>query len=147
MAPFRHSIPVGFSDVDHAGIVYYPVFFHYFHLTLEAFFRHHLGARSYAKLMDEERVGFPSVSAQCDYKAPLRFGDTVDVEMSIDRLGARSITFHYQLYRRPDPERDGAEGTPVLAAEGTNTSAVIDMDAFRARAIPDSLRRLLEPLA
>lgn len=148
MTAFRHAIPIGFSDVDHAGIVYYPVFFHYFHLTLEAFFRERLGSRSYVKLLDEERVGFPAVSTQCEYKAPLRFGDIADVEMSIDRLGERSITFRFRVYRRPEPESNGAGvGTePVLAAEGSTTSAVIDMDAFRAKVIPDSLRRLFEPL-
>lgn len=147
MAAFRHTIPIGFSDVDHAGIVYYPVFFHYFHQTLEAFFRDRLGSRSYVKILDEERVGFPAVSTQCEYKAPLRFGDTADIEMSIDRLGERSITFRFRVYRWPEPDRDdGADAGPVLAAEGRTTSAVIDMDAFRAKAIPDTLRRLFEPL-
>lgn len=144
--PFRHTIPVGFADVDHAGIVYYPVFFHYFHSTFEAFFRARLDRRSYAKLMDEQRIGFPSVSAHCDYKAPLRFGDTMDIHMSIDRLGERSVTFRYQVYRQPDPDREGPDSASVLAAEGTNTSAVVDMDVFRAVPIPDNVRQLLAPL-
>ena len=35
---FRASIRVCFSDIDNAGIVYYPRFVHYFHLALEEFF-------------------------------------------------------------------------------------------------------------
>ena len=36
--PFRTQVPVRFGDVDHAGIVYYPRFFIYFHEAFEDFF-------------------------------------------------------------------------------------------------------------
>ncbi|WP_428263744.1 acyl-CoA thioesterase [Haliangium sp.] len=142
MPPFHHLMPVRFSDIDHAGIVYYPVFFHYFHVAFEEFFRARLGGRSYVALLDEERVGFPSVSARCDYKAPLRFGDEMDIEMSVARLGERSVTFHYRVWRRP-----GGDDDPVLAAEGDNTCAVVDLDAFRATPIPARLRALFADLS
>ena len=35
---FRTPIKVCFSDIDNAGIVYYPRFMHYFHLAIEEFF-------------------------------------------------------------------------------------------------------------
>lgn len=151
MPPFRHTMPVRFADVDHAGIVYYPRFFHFFHVAFEEFFRARLGGRSYVALLDEERIGFPAVSAHCDYKAPLRFGDVMDIELSVERLGQRSITFRYRVYRRPDQAGGdagdrAADDTRVLAAEGTSTSAVVDLDAFRATAMPDHLRALLDTL-
>ena len=37
--PFEFATPVRFADVDHAGIVYYPRFFHYFHMAFEELFR------------------------------------------------------------------------------------------------------------
>lgn len=149
MPPFRHTMPVRFADVDHAGIVYYPRFFHYFHIAFEELFRARLGGRSYVALLDQERIGFPAVSAHCDYKAPLRFGDVMDIELSVERLGQRSITFRYRVYRRPADERADAgagEDARVLAAEGTSTSAVVDLDAFRATSIPEHLRQLLGTL-
>jgi YbgC/YbaW family acyl-CoA thioester hydrolase len=137
---FRHTMPVRFADVDHAGIVYYPKFFDYFHIAFEELLRHHLGARAYVELLDVDRVGFPSVSAQCEFKSPLRFGDTMDIDLSITRLGARSVTFCYRIYRqRGDGER-------ALAAEGSNTCAVVDLSIFRAIAVPRRLRSLFEPL-
>jgi 4-hydroxybenzoyl-CoA thioesterase len=153
MPPFRHLMPVRFADVDHAGIVYYPRFFHYFHIAFEEFFRARLGSRSYVALLDEERIGFPAVSAHCDYKAPLRFGDTMAIDMSIERMGERSITLRYRVYRCPEPGPgglgpDGPEGDgAVLAAEGTTTSAVVDLDAFRPTPIPPHLRQLFAALA
>jgi 4-hydroxybenzoyl-CoA thioesterase len=142
MPPYRHRMPVRFADVDHAGIVYYPRFFHYFHTAFEEFFRERLGSRAYVALLDEQRIGFPAVSAHCDYKAPLRFGDMMAIDLSIDRLGERSVTFRYRVYRCPD----SGEGAEVLAAEGTSTCAVVDLDAFRATPIPVHLRQLFATL-
>lgn len=141
--PFIHQMPVRFADVDHAGIVYYPVFFDYFHITFEEFFRQRMGARSYVRLLDEQRVGFPAVSSQCDYQAPLRFGDTIDVEMSVARLGSKSATFRYRVFRCAD--EDNAMRT--LCAEGTTTCAVVDLRAFRAILIPDDLREMFRDIA
>jgi 4-hydroxybenzoyl-CoA thioesterase len=135
-------MPVRFADVDHAGIVYYPRFFHYFHTAFEEFFRERMGSRAYVALLDEARIGFPAVSAHCDYKAPLRFGDTMAIDMSIERLGERSVTFRYRVYRCPE----SGDGDEVLAADGTSTCAVVDLDAFRATPIPVHLRELFATL-
>ena len=64
MTPFVFTTPVRFADVDHAGIVYYPRFFHYFHLAFEELFRQRIGARAYVDLLDKDRVGFPAVRAE-----------------------------------------------------------------------------------
>ncbi|ACY14737.1 acyl-CoA thioesterase [Haliangium ochraceum] len=149
MPPFHHSMPVRFDDVDHAGIVYYPRFFHFFHIAFEEFFRERMGARSYVALLDQRRIGFPAVSASCDYRAPLRFGDTMAIEMTAMRLGARSITCRYRVSRAPDAEGGDGEGggEAVLAAEGQITSAVVDLEAFRATSLPDDLRALFAAIA
>ncbi len=175
MPPFCHTRPVGFADVDHAGIVYYPVFFHYFHLVFEELFRQRMGPRAYADLLDRQRIGFPAVRCECDYKAPLRFGDLMDIEMSVARLGNRSMDLRYRVYRHEsdNPEasserllaatRDGpipgtdtgqGVGSPaaatrsarVLSAEGATVSAVVDLQSFRAVQVPAFVRELLAPL-
>src|SRR6187401_2788223 len=99
MAAFRHDLPVRFADVDHAGILYYPRFFHFFHVAFEELWRARIGARSYAELIDRERVGFPAVRAECDFKAPLRFGDTAETIVTVPQLGTKSITFRYRVFR------------------------------------------------
>lgn len=141
--PFVYRMPVRFADVDHAGIVYYPVFFHYFHMTFEEFFRERIGARSYVQLLDEQHVGFPSVASECRYFAPLRFGDTVDIEMVAVRLGNKSVTFRYRVFRVADTARSDT----ALCAEGTTTSAVVDLQAFRAISMPDDLREMFGDIA
>lgn len=141
--PFRHSLNVRFADVDHAGIVYYPVFYHYFHIAFEEFFRQRMGQRAYLRLLDEDRIGFPAVSSSCDFKAPLAFGDTIEVEMTLGRLGTKSVTFHYRVFKLPDDEEIvEAERGPQVVAEGKVTCVVTDLDAFRAVEVPPALREL-----
>ena len=55
---FRTSIKVRFSDEDHARIVYYPRFFHFFHVAFEDFFESE--GVPYRACLDEG-VGWPAV--------------------------------------------------------------------------------------
>jgi len=137
VAPFVYSTPIRFADVDHAGIVYYPRFFHFFHLAFEELWRSRLGARAYVDLLDRRRIGFPAVRAEADYKAPLRFGDTADIELSVARLGGKSITFRYRVWRAEPRE---------LAAEGQVVCAVTDLSRFTAISVPDDVRALIDDL-
>src|SRR5262245_22851126 len=122
MPPFRWTSPVRFADVDHAGIVYYPLYFHYFHLAFEEFFRERMGAESYRDLLDVRRIGFPAVRTECDFRAPLRFGDRFAVDLEVERLGKKSVTLAYRVSK---------VGSGTTAAEGKVVVAVTDLDAFR----------------
>jgi 4-hydroxybenzoyl-CoA thioesterase len=134
---FRYSQPVRFADIDHAGIVYYPRFFHYFHVAFEELWRSRIGPAAYSDIIDRERVGFPAVRAECDFKAPLKFGDTADIEVSIPRLGSKSITFRYRIFRASDR---------ALCAEGQVVCAVVDLAKFVSVAIPAHVSAMLADL-
>ena len=138
MPPFSVTFPVRFADVDHAGIVYYPRFYHYFHVAFEEFFRLRMASGAYLDLIDKRRIGFPAVRTECDYRAPLRFGDLVRVDMEIERLGGKSIRFRYRARRAEG--RSGPAGE--LVAEGLVVCAVTDLAQFRAIDIPGDLKTL-----
>jgi len=152
MPAFTFATPVRFADVDHAGIVYYPRYFHFFHIAFEELWRARIGPRAYSALIDSERVGFPAVHAECDFKAPLRFGDTAEIAVSVARpksdpqaAGAagsavrwgKSITFRYRVYRAEPRE---------LAAQGEVVCAVVDLARFVAIAIPEHVANMLQDL-
>ena len=134
---FTHALPVRFADVDHAGIVYYPRFFHYFHVAFEELWRARIGAHAYRDLIDRDRVGFPAVRAECEFSSPLRFGDTAEIEITVPRLGTKSITFRYRIRRADD-------GQPC--ADGTVICAVVDLARFVAVPVPERVRDLLRDL-
>ena len=138
---FTWSTPVRFADVYHAGIVYYPRFFHFFHLAFEELWRERLGARAYVDLLDRERVGFPAVRADCEFVAPLRFGYTAEIEVSIARLGEKSVDFRYIVSRAAD---DRVERTPC--ARGRVVCAVVDLARFVAVPVPERVVALLADL-
>ena len=130
---FRTSVQVRFGDVDHAGIVYYPQFFIYFHEAFEDFFND--AGISYVQLLDERRIGFPTVHVETDYKSPLRYGDQLDIEVTVGKLTNRSLVMRYDGYRH----RDGK-----LSVSCVITTVCVDMDTFTSREIPPDLRELFE---
>jgi 4-hydroxybenzoyl-CoA thioesterase len=141
MAPFTHAFPVRFADVDHAGIVYYPRFFHFFHVAFEELWRARLGPRAYVSLLDDDRVGFPAVTASCAFTAPLRFGDTAEVAVTIAKIGGKSIAFRYVVHRAEDDKVARVE-----CARGEVTCAVVDLARFAAVGVPERIQELLADL-
>jgi len=130
---YRGQIKVRFGDEDHAGIVYYPRFFDFFHRVMEDFFGD--AGYPYQKVLDEDHAGWPSVHAEADFKSPLRFGDVLDVDLDVERIGRSSVTFGYRGSRAVD-------GTHIVT--GQVTCVCIDMRTFEKRLIPDKYRELFE---
>ena len=126
---FEKRLTVRFDDVDFAQIVYFPQLFAYCHWTFEDFFAAEVGV-PYAQMLQGRRVGFPTVHTQSDFKAQLRFGDEVRIVMETLRLGARSITNRYRLYKGE-----------VLAAEIELVTVSMSMDAYTSVDLPDDVRR------
>lgn len=131
--PFLHALNVTFGECDPAGVVYYPRYFDWFHRAMEAWFGEGLG-RPYAQVLRE--LGFPSVRAEADFKAPCRMGELVGVELTVGRLGNASVELLLRV-RGPD-------GT--LRATGRVVVVVVAMDPggpqhFRLRPLPAELRQ------
>lgn len=123
-----------FGDADPAGLVYYPVIFHYLHIAMEEFFAARCGT-SYARLMADERLGFPTVNAQAEFFVPLVYGDEVVVELFVSRVGRSSATFEYAVRRAVDD---------TLCARATHVHVAMNLDTRRAVSIPDKYRQAFE---
>lgn len=128
--PFTTRITVRFGDCDPAGLVYYPVLFHYCHAAMEEFFARRCGT-SYARLMAEERIGFPTVNTRAEFFVPLVYGDETEVEVFVSRVGRSSATFEYTLRRAADG---------VTCARATLVQAAMNLDQLRAVPVPDKYR-------
>ena len=95
MAVFRTSKRVEFGDTDMAGIVHFSQFFRY----MEAAECDFLRARGLSVKLDWEgqTLGFPRVSAACDYVSPARFEDVLDIAVAIERIGAKSVSYGFEF--------------------------------------------------
>ena len=131
---YRAKLKVRFGDIDHAGIVYYPRFLHYFHVALEDFFTEQLGM-SYPDIMNVRRLGFPSVHLEIDFHRPLRFGEEIEVEVHVDSIGTTSVRWLYLVYKR---------GEAAKVATGRITTVALDLDNFTKLPVPEWLREPLE---
>ena len=129
---FSTRIKVRFGDCDPAGLVYYPVIFHYCHVAMEEFFAARCGS-PYHELMANERIGYPTVNTQAEFFVPLVYGDEAEIEVSVAGLGRTSVTLQYKLVRAEDR---------VLCAQTTNVHVSMNLDTRRAVLIPERYRLL-----
>lgn len=134
MTPFRISRRVEFHETDMAGIVHFSNFFRYMEFAEREFLRER--GISFTLPWEGERLGFPRVSASCDYLKPARFDDVLEIVVTIDRLGAKSVTYAFDFTR----------GGEVLArGKVTSVCCRVGPDhALEAIAIPASYRQRLE---
>jgi len=133
-APFVHVHRVRFDEVDAAGMVYFARFFGWCHDAMETMLSTVKGG--YVNLVNVRRLGFPAVHAEADYSAPLRFGEEVHIAATVERLGTSSIAIRFELRRAADRDH---------VATLRHVVAVTDLDAMRARPIPDDVRAAFEP--
>lgn len=131
------ALKVRFGDIDHAGIAYYPNLYHYFHVAFEEFFEQFIGT-PYPVVLDQERVGFPTVKVETEFIQPIRYGDTLQITITIPRLGRSSAEIRFEAARRGDDR-------PCIVSR--QTVVAVDMDRFRPIPIPQRYRELFERCA
>jgi 4-hydroxybenzoyl-CoA thioesterase len=128
---FTSQIRIRFGDEDHARIVYYPRFFDFFHRVFEDFFESE--GKPYRHVLTVDKLGWPAVQASAEFKSPVRFGDDLVVELVVEKIGDKSVSFVY---------RGRVGTTPVV--EGRTTVVCVAMDTFKGRSIPDDYRAMFE---
>jgi acyl-CoA thioester hydrolase len=135
MAAFVLEQRVVWSDVDLAGIVYFPRFFTYFENAELEWVRSH--GLSYEGFLEEMGVWMPRVACHGNFRAPAKLAELLSIEMRLDRLGTTSFTLGFDALRLP-------ERTPV--ADGQVVIATVDRESFRPTPVPEKLARLLSAL-
>lgn len=137
---FELPITVQWGHCDPAGIVYFPRFFEWFHQTMEAWFEGGLGV-AYQDVIGGQRIGFPAVHTEADFRRPCAFGEKLVVELRLGKIGSSSVELCYRVRGQDDHNDERAVGRTVCV--------VMDLDERRdtfrrALPIPEALRRALE---
>jgi YbgC/YbaW family acyl-CoA thioester hydrolase len=131
---FTSTQKIRFDDVDGAGIVYYPQYFHLCHKAFEDFFDD-VASVSYPHLIIDMRRGFPAVAIDSQFMSPLKYGDTAIVRVGIDNVGGSSVKFHYRIHRKRDS---------TLCFEACVTKVFMDLDTGKSEQLPVEIRSLFE---
>ena len=88
---------------------------------------------SYSTLIQDRRLGFPTASIQSDFRRPLRYGDIVDIEVEVARLGNKSLTFSYRILN----------SAGELCSTVEQVVVAMDLATHQSVAIPDAVRKCL----
>ena len=91
------KITVEFGDCDPSGIVFHPNFFSWFDAASLHFFRDSGIPPWRETLLTHGILGTPIVSTRCDFRAPARYGDQIEVHTCISEWRERRFTQHHQI--------------------------------------------------
>ncbi len=95
---YRTRRRIEFADTDLAGIVHFSRFF-VFMETAEHEFLRSLGT-SVSTVQDGNQIGWPRLRTSCEYIAPLKFEDEVEIHLKVARKGTKSLTYRFEFYRQ-----------------------------------------------
>lgn len=134
---------VEFCETDAAGIAHFSSFFLYMEQAEHALFRS-FGSSIFPPdfhdsdhdMSDRHPFTWPRVRCECEYFAPVKFEDILQIHVRIERLGAKSITYLHDIYCR---DHRIARGRFVVVCSEKVSGKLVGCR------IPDRLRESLAP--
>lgn len=129
MHPFIWPSRIRFVDTDASGRIHYTALLRHFEAAEFEFLRD-LGC-AYMGMTPEEG-SFPRVRVECDYLAALRCDDSIETEVTVDRVGRTSYTLAFVA------KLDGR-----AAGRGRITVVCIDPETQRPKPLPERLSQAL----
>jgi YbgC/YbaW family acyl-CoA thioester hydrolase len=131
--PFRTLRRVEFADTDMAGIAHFANFFRWMEAA-EVDFLATLGLNVDLRSAGRE-IGFPRVSASCDYLKPVTFMDVMDIAVRVERVGAKSVTYAFEFSK---------DGEAVARGRVTSVCCLVSAErGIEAIEIPEDIRAKL----
>jgi len=103
--PFRTSRLVEFHDTDMAGIMHFASFFQYMESAEHELIRS-VGFSVHLPI-DGQTLSFPRVAASCQYLAPARSEDILDIDITLSKIGTKSLTYKFKFSHEDRPIATG----------------------------------------
>ena len=110
------EIRIYYEDTDCGGIVYYANYLKYFERARTQYLEDR--RLSVTELMNAGRV-FVVVHAEIDYRAPARYGETLEIETTMSEMNPAAMTFSH-VVRERHSRRIVVEGAARLAVTDAN---------------------------
>ena len=138
MTPFTTTRRVDFGDTDMAGIMHFANFFRFME-SAEIDFLQSLGL-SVSWRANGVKWGLPRRSASCDFQAPARFLDVLTIAVTVERVGAKSVTYRFDFANQRGEPLASGRITAVLCRHA-------EPGGLEAVGIPADIRAKLEGAA
>jgi len=127
LAVFKTTYRVGWSDVDAAQVVHHANYFRLFERAEEEFYEH-LGL-GFGYIV-ERGFWLPRIEVFCKYKAPSRFGDVLEIGLSIEEIKEKAVKYGFMVKKKD---------TNILVAEGHVVVVAADKSFGKAINIPSEI--------
>lgn len=122
---FHHRRTVRFGDTDPAGIVFFARVFEYAHEAFEDCLA--AGDLPLQVMLAQADWAMPLVHAEADYRAPMRLGEALEVEVAIAARSETSLTLAFTV-------RGAVDGK--IRATVRHVHVAVDRASFAKRAVP-----------
>ena len=130
--PFLIDEYVRWSDVDHAGIIYYGSYVRFFEIAETEMFRD-LGA-PYSVLFDRYDMWLPRVHMDVDFLYPPKLDDCLRVATYFTKFGNSSLHVNFDVWH---------VSAGRMAARGKEVLVCTNRETLESKPIPKELRSLL----
>jgi acyl-CoA thioester hydrolase len=135
MTPFQMARRVEFGDTDMAGIMHFSNFFRFMEAAETAFLRDRGLTVSWRE--GGSKIGFPRVSAACDYQKPVVFEDVLTITVTVEKLGRKSVSYRFDFANQ--------RGEPIAVGRVTAVLCRTPApDQIESLEIPPEIRAKLE---
>jgi acyl-CoA thioester hydrolase len=135
VAPVTIHQRVAWGEIDALGHVNHTVFLRWFENARFAWFEHvGLAALMHA---GAGRLGPILARVACDYRAPVRFPDTIRASVQCSELGVSSMTLRCRV---------GSQATQQIVAEGEVVVVWVDYQTGKPEPVPEVIRAAIRAL-
>lgn len=129
MNTYLTQIKPRFRDTDAMGHVNNAVFLTYLELARSTWYNE-------LKQKIDIPLNFILARVELDYRSQITLDHLLEIEMWVSRIGSKSWTFSYRMYRKDDPE--------IIHAQANTVQVYFDYDNNKTMPIPDALRSELQ---
>lgn len=96
---------VEFADTDMAGMMHFSNFLRFMEQAEQDYVR----SRGLTPMWTtaEGSFGFPRVAASCDYLRPAKFEEVLEIEVFVEQIGQKSVTYSFEFRQSGAPVARG----------------------------------------
>lgn len=131
---FTLTRQVQFAETDMAGVLHFSNYFRLMEEVEHAWWRS-LGLSVYMADAARPKISWPRVNVSCEYAAPARFEELLELRHRITRVGEKSIDHEVEFQR---------DGKRIALGRMTTVCCAMTPGGFQAVAIPPEIRGKLD---
>ena len=130
---FKWSVRIYFEDTDSGGVVYHSNYLNFMERARTEWLRSlHLNQ---ADLKKKDKIMFVVAKVYIDYKKAAQFNDALDIETSVDNIGASKVDLTQNIMKNSE-----------LYTSAKVSIACIHSETFKPQRIPKLIKQQMETL-